>query len=198
MIYVRDDDVLMPSSSHPDPLKHFKTVHEWICETPKLLHIPTIVVRPLSEMSEAVAYIKEQTKLYKMSPQVHGYEHIDYAKLTVQEIKDHLMKCKDFLFDEFDVIPSKWYTPWGANAPHLYEAADETGLTLIDCSRIYKMNGRYGIIQLAKEGKDIEKFLHKKEIFFHWWEGGMRLKRVIEIVKHGSYEAAKTANGNWF
>jgi len=149
-------------------------------------------------MPEAVAYIKEQKDLGKMSLQIHGWEHIDYAKLSVKEVIDDLERCKDFFYDKFEMIPSRWYTPWGANAPHLYEAADETGLTLIDCSQIYKMNGRYGIIQLAKEGKDIEKFLHKKEIFFHWWEGGMRLKRVIEIVKHGSYEAAKAANGNWF
>jgi len=149
-------------------------------------------------MPEAVEYIKEQKGFNKMSPQVHGYEHIDYAKLSKQEVKDDLERCKDFLYEKLDIIPSRWYTPWGANAPHLYDAASETGLKLVDCSVINKMNGRYGLIQLAKEGHDIEKIMQNKEIFFHWWEGGMRLKRVVEILKYGSYESAKAVNGDWF
>lgn len=198
MIYVRDDDVLIPSSSHEDPLKHFKTVHGWICETPKLLHIPTLLVEPLSRYPEACEFIKEQRYLGRMSPEIHGYEHIDYAKLTKQQVIDHLLKCKEFLFDKFDVIATKWYTPWGANAPHLYEAAEECGLKLIDCSNISKMRGRHGIIQRMKDGEDVEKFMDGKEIFFHWWEGGMRLKRIVEVLKHGSVDAAFKANRDWF
>jgi len=198
MIMVRDDDVLMPSSSHPDPLKHFKTVHSWICETDKLLHVPAIVVRPFAEIEGAVAFVKEETAAGRMRPQIHGFEHIDYARLSKEEVKDHLHRCKDFLYTDLNVNATKWFTPWGASAPHLHEAAAECELELVDCSKINKMNGRYGLIELAKQGTDIEKFMHEKEIFFHWWEGGLRIKRVIEIIKHGSYEAAKQANGKWF
>lgn len=198
MIYVRDDDVLIPSSSHEDPLKHFKTVHGWICETPKLLHVPTLLCRALTDYHTAREYIVKETAEGRMSPQIHGWEHIDYGKLSQIEVEDHLGLCTQFFWGAFKFIPTKWYTPWGASAPHLHEAAKNYGLELIDCSNINKMNGRYGIIQLAKEGHDIEKFMNEKEVFFHWWEGGMRLKRVVELLKHGTYEAAKAANRDWF
>lgn len=198
MIYVRDDDVLLSSSSHADPLKHFKTVHSWICETPKLLHVPTILVTEIQEFPEAIEFIKEETGAGRMRPEIHGLKHIDYAKLSLKEVIDHLCRCIEFLLDNFDVDSTTWYTPWGASAPHLHEAASEVGLKLVDCSNINKLAGRYGLVQLAREGKDIEKIMEEKEIFFHWWEGGLRLKRVIEVLKHGSFEVAGQANKDWF
>lgn len=201
MIYVRDDDVLLHSSSHADPLAHFKTVHGWICETGKLLHVPAILVTEIQQIprsQEAIDFIKQETKDGRMSPQIHGLNHIDYAKLPLEEIVTHLNICKEFLFKRFDVVPTTFYTPWGANAPHIHEAANNTGLKLVDCVRINKLNGRYGIIQRIKDGDDPADFLDEDEIFFHWWEGGMRLRRVVEVLKHGTWEKAKEANGDWF
>ena len=198
MIYVRDDDVLLRSSSYKDPFAHFRTVHNWILETDKLLHVPAILVTEIQDFPACIEYIKNETSEGRMRPEIHGLNHIDYAKLPLVEVKNHLGQCKQALWTWFKATPTKWYTPWGANAPHLYEAAREYGLQLVDCSKINKLAGRYGIVQLAKDGHDLEKFLHEGEIFFHWWEGGMRLKRVIEVLKHGSYQAAKAANGDWF
>jgi len=198
MIAVRDDDVLIKSSSHENSFSHFKTVHNWICESDKLLHVPAILVTEIQEFPECIEYIKDEASKGKMRPEIHGLRHIDYAKLSVEEVVVHLNKCKDFLLDKFNVNATTWYTPWGANASHLFDAAAECKLKLVDTSRINKLAGRYGMVQLAREGRDLNKFLEGGEIFFHWWEGGMRLKRVIEVLKHGSWEAAKAANGEWF
>lgn len=198
MIYIRDDDVLVGSSSHPDPLKHFKTVHNWICETDRLLHVPTILVTEIQQFPEAIEYIREETKARRMRPEIHGLHHIDYAKLPRQEIEDHLKKCNEFLYNKFEHVPTRFYTPWGANASHVKEAALNVGLQLVDCSALNKLQGRYGIIQRLRDGENPYKFLEEQEVFFHWWEGGMRLKRLIEVLKHGSWETAQAANKDWF
>jgi hypothetical protein len=206
MIYIRDDDVLIDSSSYSDPFKHFKTVHGWICELPdKLLHVPALLMyhniekqdRGLLSFPEAVEFIKAETAAGRMRPEIHGYEHKDYKPLSVERVVTELEICKDWLWCEFDTKATKWYTPWGANAPHLYEAADTAGLELIDCSDINKLAGRYGVVQQFREGR-LPEYIEEKEIFFHWWEGGNRLQRAIEVIKHGDWITAKANNGKWF
>lgn len=207
MIYVRDDDVLIESSSYKDPFKHFQTVHDWICETDKLLHVPAILVnnvvkdgsKGITGFPEAMEYIKSETAAGRMRPEIHGYEHIDYGKLNKAEVVAHLEMCQNFMWYYFDVQPTKWYTPWGASQPHLHDAASFVGLKLVDCSNINKLAGRYGIVQQLKDGRDIS-YLENREIFFHWWEGGLRLKRVIEALKYGSYAAAAEVHSDekWF
>lgn len=199
MIYVRDDDVLVNSSAYTDkrktPLERFKQIHRWICDTPKLLHVPTLVVEPLMSHPEAVEFICSETEAGRMKPQIHGYEHIDYDQLSSNQVTEHLIKCKNFFWDQFGLVPTKWYTPWGANSSRLQFVASQQGLELIDCSKINKPGD---ILNTAYAGNDIEKFMDEKEIFIHWWERGMRLKRIVEILRHGSVESAKAANKEWF
>lgn len=206
MIYVRDDDVLINSSGFSDPFKHFKKVHRWVCEAPdKLLHVPALLMyhnidkqdRGLLGFPEAVDFIKAETAAGRMRPEIHGYEHKDYKPLSKERIRTELEICKDWLWCEFDTVATKWYTPWGANAPHLYEAAVEAGLELVDCSNINKLAGRYGVVQQFREGRSPD-YLEEKDIFFHWWEGGLRLKRAIEVIKHGDWATAKANNDKWF
>lgn len=206
MIYVRDDDVLIDSSSHEKPFEHFKTVHYWICESNRLLHVPTILINNVVKdgtkgivgFPEAVEFIKSETVAGRMRPQIHGLEHIDYGKLSEDDVRSHLKICREFMWYYFDVVATAWYTPWGASQPHLWSAANKEGLELVDCSRINKLAGRHGVVQRLRDGHKPEDFLEEDEIFFHWWEGGLRLKRVVEVLKHGSWKAAEEANGKWF
>ncbi len=205
MIYVRDDDVLIDSSGFEDSFKHFKTVHEWICETDKLMHVPAILVhnvvkdgsRGLLGFPDAMEFIKSETAAGRMQPQIHGYEHIDYGKLNKEEVRDHLMKCQDFIWRNFNFDPTVWYTPWGASQPHLHEVTELMGLKLVDCSRIHKLAGKHGVVQRLRD-RESPDYLEDDEIFFHWWEGGLRLKRVIEVLKHGSWDKAESENKDWF
>lgn len=195
MIRVRDDDVLIDSSGHKDPFHQFRKVHKWISECDKFIHIPTILVTEIQEFSECIEYIKNETKEGRMTPEIHGFKHIDYSNLTYNEVIEDLSKCLEFFWKNFNIIPTKWYTPWGANSEKLQAAASSLGLVLIDCSVLTKIDG---LAQKAQNDADLESILQGKEIFYHWWVRGLKLKRIIEIVKHGSWEAAKIMNDKWF
>lgn len=201
MIRVRDDDVLIGSSSHPDPLAEFKRVHKLICESSRLIHVPAILIHHnistgspgIVDFPGAVEFVQEKTDDGKMLPEVHGWQHIDYAKLSTAEVVDDLKRCQDFILKHFGRMATKWYTPWGANAPHLYEAANHVELELVDCSAINKLQGRYGVVKRLSDGKSID-YLEGDEIFMHWWQGGSHLRRVVEVLKHGTWAKAVEAN----
>jgi hypothetical protein len=197
MIYVRDDDVLLPSSSYDNPFGRFKQIHEWITECDKFMHVPAILTTEIQEFPECIEYIKEETKAGRMRPELHGVQHIDYGKLSTTTTMEHLHAGSEWMREHLGIEPTVWYTPWGASQPHLHKAADQMQFKLVDCSQINKMQGRYGICQRLKDGHDIS-FLEEQEIFMHWWEGGARLKRIIESVKHGSWIEAKKQNRQLF
>jgi len=197
MIYVRNDDVLIQSSSWDDPLGRLKQIHGWICESDRFLHIPAVLVTEIQEFPEAIEFISEETAEGRMLPELHGLTHIDYAKLSESEIIDQLSEGKDWMQDKFGLVPNRFFSPWGGNAEHMYTASAACDLELIDCSRINKMNGRHGIVQRLKDGESID-YLEDDYIFSHWWQGGARLKRIIEVAKHGSWEAAAEANRELF
>ena len=201
-IRVRDDDVLIGSSSTYDPLEKFKMVHGWVCEVPDtLIHVPTILVTEIKEFPKAIEFIRKETAEGRMHPEIHGLSHKDYASLTSAEIVLELKECKEFILKEFDYKALKFYTPWGAGADergkHIRGAAAAVGLEMITCENINKMNGRYGVIQELKDGNNIN-YLEGKEIFLHWWENVTRLKRIVEVIKHGSWEEAKAVNRSLF
>lgn len=196
-VLVRDDDVLLPSSSYSSPFGRFHQVHEWIERCPNFIHKPGILVTEIKAFPECVEYIKEKIKsTNQMEPEIHGYQHIDYGKLTKIGVKTHLDMCLEWFTHELNWTPILWYTPWGASQPHLHEAAAEMNLELVDTSKINKLAGRYGAVQRIKdEGIN---WLDNQELFMHWWEGGSRLLRVVECVRHGSWDAAAKANPELF
>lgn len=197
MIRVRNDDVLLGSSSYDDEFGRFKQIHEWTLESERFLHVPTILVTEIQDFPRCIEYIQEQTEAGHMRPEIHGLRHIDYGKVSTFEVMDQLQLCKEY-FERWGFgKPTKWYTPWGASQAHLHHAAKKVGLTLIDCDKINKLNGKHGIVQRLKDGEKVD-FLEGDEIFMHWWTGGARLKRVIEVANHGSWEAAAKANRELF
>jgi hypothetical protein len=197
MIYIRDDDVLLPSSSYESPFGRFKQIHEWIEKDNRFIHKPAILVSEIQGFPECIEYIKDKIKnTEQMEPEIHGLHHIDYGKLTKEQVKGDLKYCQDWFDLHLGWKAVKFYTPWGASQPHLHEAAAELNLELVDTSKINKLEGRYGVVQRLKEGSS--NFLEGQEIFMHWWSGGSRLLRVIETVKHGSWEAAAKANVELF
>ncbi|KKK60169.1 hypothetical protein LCGC14_3027040, partial [marine sediment metagenome] len=90
---------------------------------------------------------------------------------------------------------------WGAGADergkHIRGAAAAVGLEMVTCAKINKMTGRYGVIRQLMDGHSLD-YLDGDEIFMHWWEGGARLKRIIEVAKHGSWDEAAKHNKKLF
>ena len=197
LIRIRDDDILVHSSSYEDTFGRFRQVHEWVCESKQFIHVPTILVEEIQEFPDCIEYIKQETKEGRMLPEIHGHRHVDFAKLPKEELIDKFKLCKEFLWEKFEVKARYVYSPWGANAPHISDACEETGLKLIDCSRIMKLEGKHGIVQRLKDGEKLSNF-YGCEFFTHFWGGGARLKRIVEVFKHGSWAAAKEANRELF
>ena len=202
MIRVRNDDVMLPSSSYDDGLGRLKQIHAWICEMPeKFIHVPTILVTEIQEFPECIEWVREETAEGRMLPEIHGLTHMDYASLTSAEIVLELRDCKAFILKEFNHHATKFYTPWGAGADergkHIRGAAAAVGLEMVTCEHINKMTGRHGVIQQLMDGRSVD-YLDDDEIFMHWWEGGARLKRIIEVAKHGSWVEAVKHNRRLF
>jgi peptidoglycan/xylan/chitin deacetylase (PgdA/CDA1 family) len=204
MIRVRDDDVLISSSGSDNELGRLKQIHEWICEVPdSLIHVPTILVTEIQEFPEAIEWVRQETVEGRMLPEIHGLSHKDYASLSEVEIASELTECCEWIYKQFGHVATKFYSPWGAGfdarGAHIKPAAASIGIELVTCENISKLSGRYGVVQEMKDGRDIN-YLNdfNGEIFMHWWEGGSRLKRVVEMIKHGSWAEAKKANRKLF
>lgn len=181
LIRIRNDDVIIVGSDCSTPIERFKHVHEQICRTDKLIHVPTIIVDDIQRWPELVKYIKDETKAGRMIPEIHGRWHIDYGKLPIQEVLDQLSYCQLWFVENLGHMPTKWYTPWGASQPHLHRAADMANLELVDCSRTVKLKGRHGLPQLMKEGKPLSYF-DGQEVIMHWWNG-LDVQRLGELVE---------------
>jgi hypothetical protein len=189
-VRVRDDDVLVGSSSWADPLKRFSQIHRWIAEVPdKFIHVPAILTTEIQQFPEAIEYIKSETKAGRMLPELHGFHHeIDYRTRSIEECVSDLDKGIDWMIKNLDVRPKRWYTPRGADHSNMRAASEFMNIEFISAFD-NKLSGRYGVVQRLRDGADI-KFLEGLEISCHWWEGGMRLKRVIEAVRYGSWAKA--------
>lgn len=191
MIYIRDDDILVSSSSWKNPFGRFKQIHEWTLQSEKVLHVPAILVTEIQQFPQAVEYIKEETKTGNMKPQLHGLKHVDPGKQKFKEIREDLKIAKEWMVGVLGVRPTIWYTPWGAGEArgqeYIWEAANLENLEMRSCKNVFKLNGRYGVAQLLREGHDPIKLLDGKDIIFHWWERGNRLNRVIKSIEKGSW-----------
>lgn len=201
MIYLRDDDVLVASRSYDCEFGRFKQLHEWIARCPAMMHRPGIVIeggegggKGLQDYPEAVEYIRKETLEGRMQPELHGWFHIDYAALPLQNVREHLAEGCEWIERELGRRPTRWYTPWGADSEKLRAAAQEAGLTLVGIDK------HWGIDRAVKrlsEGGDPTDLL-EREIFFHWWGGGARVARLCAVVRHGSWAAAKKAEREIF
>lgn len=186
-LYVRDDDVLISSSGFTNVVTRLKQVQSWFAQDfTKLVHVPNILVSEIQEFPEAIEFVREETRLGHMEPQLHGFRHIDYAKLPINEIRDHLSRSKDWMTENLGVTPTKFYTPWGANAPHIFAAAAQESMTVVDCSAIEKPGQ---ILTALRRDYPLE-YMEGKEVFFHWWQRGRNLERVMACYIHGGYRQA--------
>jgi hypothetical protein len=204
MIRVRNDDVLLPSKGYSSELGRLQQIHEWICEVPDtLIHVPAILVLEIQQFPECIEWIRQETAEGRMLPEIHGLSHKDYASMSEKEIVADLNVCRDWIDYKFGHVATKFYTPWGAGADergaHIGPAAASTGIELVTCENISKLCGRHGVVQQLMDGRDIS-YLNDfgGEIFMHWWEGGSRLKRVVEVIKHGSWDEAVKHNRKLF
>lgn len=200
----RNDDVLGPSAQWTldnkgtGELGRLKQLHAWVEEAwPKIVHVPSILVEDISAYTDAIKFIREETEKGLMLPEIHGLRHIDYAKLETKEIISHLETCKTFIFNEFGRHPKRFMTPWGANAPHIFEAAYEAGVTVVDLSVSQHFDIKIIAKRLREETMNVDN-LKGIEGFDHWWSRGARLARICKAIVHGSWREAELHNHKLF
>jgi len=177
MIYVRDDDVLVPSSSHTDPEGRFRGVHNIIVKH-GALHRPGILVTEIQQFPDTLEFCKRETATGRMSPQFHGLRHIDYGKLSEEEITGHLKMAQRVFMHWFGVEFKRFYTPWGARAPQIQRACDEVGVLMVDCKTDY-----HPARNIRRDPDACYEKYNEKEIMIHWWEGVGKLVEALKRVK---------------
>lgn len=186
---VRDDDVLLIGRgfNHESAVERFKVIHGIIVNA-GFVHVAALLCSSLHEFPGALEFLQEQHQNGSLIPEIHGWEHIDYATLTTDAARADLNRCIALIQAGFGYTPTKWYTPWGANAPHLVEAAKNVGLELVDTSRTLekprlftgKMRNAYSRAVLSGE----------QEFMIHWWADRWiendTLANTLESIKnHG-------------
>ena len=201
-IRIRDDDILVSSSSFPGKeFDRFRGFHNTVKEDPKhFVHVLAILATEIQAFPECIDYIREETAAGHMYPEVHGLHHIDYASLPYNEVVTQLTEAKQFIINEFNYVPTLWYSPWGAGADergaHLRQAALDAGLNLVTCEGMIEPSAMLYDVRAVK-GLDREtgsrvitptmtkEFLLKKwegkEILRHWWSS---VGQLNEIIKH--------------
>lgn len=185
---VRDDDVLLLSSSYPSHalvVERFKKVHRLITDAGGL-HVTAVLGKEISSFPGIIDFMSKEVSKGLLIPEIHGWEHVDYAKYTKDQIIEDLKKSIDLIETNFQYTPTIFYTPWGANAPHIEEASNTVNLKMVDCSNIVQ----YRKWKPVFGGNNWQKYCQalresELELFIHWWQGGLnRMVAVLQTAKN--------------
>jgi len=220
VLRIRDDDILVPSSSWSNPFERFKEIHEWIVpHQGRVVHVPTILVAELQMFPECIAYIKENVANGTMEPQIHGFHHIDYSRLRLPKdrvpdrgavdlrlfnleelnvhfraVQQHIATSKEWISNHFGA-PDTWYTPWGADNPLLRKVAESLKLKLVG---VDKKSFLQHVGAELRDGKTTVDEIKDRELFIHWWDRGRRVLRMCLAVEYGSWAEAEKARPDAF
>lgn len=197
LIRVRTDDVLV----HSEPMKgrefqKWRKHHQWVLEAPDYFyHVAAILCKDIQDFPDAIAFIKEEVGAGRLALDLHGWEHIDYSKLTQEEIEEHLEKSFEFFLKTFNCLPIRWATPWGGTSENITKAARKYSL-IVEGVRdpVIDQGHAASIVQHANS---IEPMVGKV-IMVHWFERGLRLLRIVLAAKYGSWQQAELAHPEWF
>lgn len=169
-----------------EDLEKFKVVHEKIKKY-GALHVAAILVTYDSRgwYEPGLKYISTQVDNGSIEPQIHGYDHIDYAPLDEATTRSHINSCIDFTECSFGRTPTIWYTPWGANTSRLQRVANEFRLTLVDCSNINQTHKIVKALRGRNRAAYVEQYKKHGEVMIHYWQGKSvnALDEVLEALK---------------
>lgn len=179
MIYIRDDDVLFlyRQNLYPKPFNRFHQVHEWIKSNPRFLHRPGICVWEIKKYPECIQYIKKETDANRMSPQLHGFAHVDHTLMTTK----NLISSFGWALEWFDEVglprPKLFYSPWGYQNEEVERVAKIFEMEAVGIDNTIRL--KY-VMRGLRDGRLTLDDLEEKEIYWHWWSGGDRIRRLVE------------------
>ena len=176
MIFVRDDDVLVPSSINSE--EKFIEIHKIIASCSYLMHLPAILVSEINCFPKVINFIKEEYKKGKLIPELHGYEHKDYGVLSKEQIREDLNKSFEWFNLCFGITPKRWHLPFSSNSEEIKEVSSDFNIKLTDKTfQVYYIWGKHNIIPRIKKGECFD----DKTIILHWWDklANERLKELV-------------------
>lgn len=166
----------------------WKKHHQWVLEGPDyFFHTAAILCSEIQDFPVAIDYIKDEVAAGRLSLDLHGWEHIDYAKLTQEAIEEHLEKSFEFFLKTFNCLPFRWCTPWGGVSNNVNRAARKYSLVVEGTSD--PVIDQSIAVNVVKQYNTIEP-LRGKTIMVHWFERGLKLYRMIQTAKYGSWSDA--------
>ncbi len=194
MIIVRDDDVLWGRRNHKfDPLtevERFKQVHEWLCQSNQILHVPALLVTSLQMYPDGIKYIRERTELGLMRPELHGWDHSDYSIMPMEQMRQHMELSLAWFYRVGLPRPSKLYATFGNVSEHMKEISNEYGLETVGLDK-----KKTSLMRICKEKRDLTMFENgKEEIFCHWWQCRDFPLKLVRRLETGSWEQAPTTD----
>jgi len=192
LIRIRTDDVLVASDAMKGvEFQKWRKHHQWVLEAPEYFyHVAAILCQDIQNFPEAVEYIRQEVAEGRLGLDLHGWEHIDYAKLSQEEIEPHLEQSFEFFLKTFNCLPLRWATPWGANSKSIQKAARKYSLSVEGVTDPVIDQGQAA--QIACQANRIDPLLGKV-IMVHFWERGLKLFRIIQCAKLGSWVTAAAA-----
>lgn len=179
MIYIRDDDVLFPYKTklYPDPEVRFREVHEWIKGNRRFLHRPAICCWEIWKYPDTMRYILEESNAGTMDPQLHGFAHVDHTLMTHENLKS-AFEWSLMFFNAWGLRrPRIFYSPWGYQNELVVKTAKEFGLVATGIQDAIRL--KY-VVRGLRDGRITLDDLEDKEIYWHWWSGGDRIKRLCQ------------------
>jgi len=192
---IRFDDVLWQTGNEKlrgKELSRFQLHIDW-CKGLDVTLAPNIIVEEIKKFPEAIDYVnKLMDEDERVTLDLHGWDHGPYAPRPYEEITEHL----DSALEWFDVnlhghFPCRWVTPHGANSRAIQRAAREHGLD-VETTEDPVIDQREAD-KILRVTRDLSK-LDDKVIMVHWWERGMALYRIVQILRHGDVTKAVLAS----
>lgn len=187
---VRIDDVMWATSDKKMVGKEVQKFQKYVrwCQETNVPVVPAILCNDIERFPECIVWLRDEVEKGKLiSCDLHGWEHVDYGAMTVAEIREHLDKALDWF--EANQLPSpiRWVTPWGANSPAMQQAAIEFDLVIEDTT-LPVIDQKVADTQL-RITKD-PGVLKDKVIMTHWFERGLRLYRICQVLYYDSVAEA--------
>lgn len=195
---LRNDDVLKhtPGKYEGKEVDRFKFIDRMIADTRgKLIHRPTILCTEIMDYPEAIEYLRDLGPDSITDVQLHGWEHKDYVHLVRNDIEDMLKKCQDWFDQHLGYQFSIWATPWGGHTKSAEQVCNKMGIKL---ETVRNMPNVGAVVDHFRTGGTYDQ-IRDINILYHWWNRGVNIFRLCDILKYGSYELAKEFDERgWF
>lgn len=187
---VRIDDVMWSTSDKTMVGKEVQKFQKYVrwCQNTNITVVPAILCNDIEKFPECIVWLKDEIEKGKLvSCDLHGWEHVDYGSMSLFEIREHLEKALTWFETVKLPLPIRWVTPWGANSPAMQQAATEFDIIIEDTT--------HPVIDQAVADSQLRitrdpDILKDKVLMCHWWDRGLRLYRICQVLYYNSVAEA--------